>query len=670
MPLHRSLKAICVLLFASTAMYVHAKPTESQDKFLRALEGIERQVYALPQKAKAQIEQLEEESLLQNQPEELLVRYYLAKSTVMGLLSDDKSSLVAARRGLGISSGSDEEHLMLKLRSIQAMLSSSDLHQAVSSLDKLLDQSRDSGNKQVESEILLVKGSIYEQQGELKKSYAAYMSSLTAAESSGEKALIERAALGLGDILIEIQGFGRSEDVLTQAYSYFKQRKMSFNELLSMLSIAKLHKEQGRPSEAISSYKKALQLAQVIGDGRFRFRINLELACLYRAAEDSSNMQRHLQRAKNLQYRETSPMYLATFKLIQAQYLLQQNQFQQLSEMLSPTLDKLYASKHLEQQQVDLIKIAAEAYAGLGDYKLAYQTYTQYHQKYLQVDTERQQENLEKQQILFDLERLEFENQELNWNNVLQKMELENNRRNFYLLGEIVLVLAAVLLVLVIVFLAVNRSRIRMRRLAKTDMLTGLFNRRYLEEWFAQSPVLSKETEEEHLQGKVVHTLQLQKQKLNAWLEKKFDKHKVMVKKPDSGPVSLIITDVDRFKLVNDTHGHTFGDAVLTGVAKVLESSVRHSDIVARLGGEEFVVVLPKTDLDDAVKVAEKLRKEVACYDFITEEGERVQVTSSFGVVTTDDINVDFEIFCHEADKLLYLAKDSGRNCVKSALVE
>lgn len=655
---------------------IQAAGAEPKDKFLQSLEGIERQVYALPQKSLAQIEQLEEDSLLQNQPRELLVRYYLAKSTVLELLGRQKESSEAAKKGLSLAPKQSREHLLLELHQIQAMMGKNDINEAVSSLDTLLKTSRANGDKQLESEVLLVKGRYYEVQGDFKKSYAAIMSSLEAAESSGVQGQVERAALGLGDVLVKIQGYGRSETVLNQAYRYFKERRMSFNELLSVLTIAKLHKAQFQYDKAIDAYQDALKLAQIIGDGRFRFRINLELASLYRETDNDRNMLRHLRLAENLQYRETSSAYLATFRLLQAQYMLEQKKFDELLAMITPMLPEIIKSPHIQQQQLELLKVAAQAYAGANNFQQAYQSYGQYHNKFIQFSNDREMEKLERQQILFELERLEYENQDLNWNNVLQRMELENNRRTFYLLGEIVIALLAVILLLAVVFLAVNRSRIRMRRLAKTDTLTGLFNRRFLEEWFMQ-PITEQaapkpEVKPQSLPGKVTYHLRQQWKRvqsgyaqLNKWLERKLDK-KVVVRKPETGPITMVMIDVDHFKQVNDTYGHVFGDVVLTGVAKVLESSVRDSDIVARLGGEEFVVVLPKTDLEESVALAERLREAVAQQGFVTESEQAVNVTSSFGVLTTHQVDMEFEALCNQADKLLYEAKASGRNCVKA----
>ncbi|ELB2830505.1 diguanylate cyclase [Vibrio alginolyticus] len=664
------LGCLCFSVQAST------EKVEQEGKFLQSLEGIENQIYALPQSSLALIEALEEESLLQNQPTALLVRYWLAKATVLELLGRLEESQSVVRKGLELVRPQSHEYLLFKLIQMRTMVGKSDIDTALSALDSLLETSRENGDKQLESEILLLKGRYYDEQGEFKKSYAALMSSMDAAESSGVHGLVERAALELGDVLVKIQGYDRSEALLEQAYRYFRDRRMSFNELLSVLTIAKLHKAQFQYEEAIASYQRALKLAQIIGDGRFRFRVNLELAALYRETNQEKKMVNHLKLAENLQYRETSSAYLATFKLLQAEYMLEQQQFEILLAMIAPMLPEIIDSRYVKQQQMELLKVAAMAYAGSNDFKLAFETYGNYHDKFIQFSNQREVENLERQQTLFELERLEYENEDLNWNNVLQRMELENNRRTFYLLGEALLALIGVLFLMAVVFLVVNRSRLRMRRLAKTDTLTGLFNRRFLEDWFTKPVEVRRERKEKPVpqskQEKIQHFVfeQVEQVKygylaLNKWVDSKLDKQKMVPNKPQSGPVTLALIDVDYFKQVNDTYGHVFGDTVLTGVAKVLEETVRENDIVARFGGEEFVVVMPNTDHENALITAERLRSALSLHGFVTEQKEEVRVTCSFGVVTTEDNEMSFKSLCDQADKLLYQAKANGRNCVK-----
>jgi diguanylate cyclase (GGDEF)-like protein len=129
-------------------------------------------------------------------------------------------------------------------------------------------------------------------------------------------------------------------------------------------------------------------------------------------------------------------------------------------------------------------------------------------------------------------------------------------------------------------------------------------------------------------------------------------------------PVGLIVGDLDHFKDVNDTHGHATGDAVLQDVAYMLRKHLRAFDLAYRIGGEEFLVLLPGADLEQAVAMAERLRQGVAA-DTV---GGGLRVTMSFGVSASGHGDVfDYERVCAEADAALYEAKRHGRNAVRSS---
>jgi two-component system cell cycle response regulator len=163
--------------------------------------------------------------------------------------------------------------------------------------------------------------------------------------------------------------------------------------------------------------------------------------------------------------------------------------------------------------------------------------------------------------------------------------------------------------------------------MAVTDPLTGLHNRRYLDS---------------HLQ-----TL--------------FDRARARNK-----PLSIMFADIDRFKTINDSWGHDGGDAVLREFAARLRKTLRAIDLVCRYGGEEFVVVMPETDLAVAERVAERVRGEIAGEGFRPAEGKpAISVTASLGVAAsrgTDDDSL--EQLVKRADEALYEAKRSGRNRV------
>jgi diguanylate cyclase (GGDEF)-like protein len=134
--------------------------------------------------------------------------------------------------------------------------------------------------------------------------------------------------------------------------------------------------------------------------------------------------------------------------------------------------------------------------------------------------------------------------------------------------------------------------------------------------------------------------------------------------------VGLILADVDLFKQVNDTHGHSVGDAVLRGVSERLAAAIRADDAIGRYGGDEFLIVLPSSDTAVALQVAERMRRSVAKTPVRTSAGP-IHVTTSLGVAAIDDeqcLNMDNLI--RAADQALYRAKRAGRNRVEGPLLD
>ncbi|EHN8921066.1 TPA: GGDEF domain-containing protein [Enterobacter asburiae] len=132
-----------------------------------------------------------------------------------------------------------------------------------------------------------------------------------------------------------------------------------------------------------------------------------------------------------------------------------------------------------------------------------------------------------------------------------------------------------------------------------------------------------------------------------------------------SRPVSVIVSDLDRFKRINDTYGHLQGDKVLQFVANLLMDSVRPQDIAARIGGEEFVLMLANTPSDAAYQVAERIRLKLSSFDNTSSGGQLPEpITISMGVFTATSSSVSAEECVESADKAMYEAKETGRNRV------
>ena len=129
-------------------------------------------------------------------------------------------------------------------------------------------------------------------------------------------------------------------------------------------------------------------------------------------------------------------------------------------------------------------------------------------------------------------------------------------------------------------------------------------------------------------------------------------------------PLSFMMTDIDKFKTINDTFGHDGGDDVLREFALRLRRQVRGADLVCRYGGEEFVVVMPDTEADVAARVAERVRAAIESEPFVVNGGRSISVTTSVGVSTLLPGLDGVADLMKRADRGLYEAKNAGRNRV------
>ncbi|MPQ68744.1 MULTISPECIES: GGDEF domain-containing protein [Pseudomonas] len=173
----------------------------------------------------------------------------------------------------------------------------------------------------------------------------------------------------------------------------------------------------------------------------------------------------------------------------------------------------------------------------------------------------------------------------------------------------------------------VTRAHRSLARMATTDSLTGLFNRRHM----------------------------------IALTEKELARHHRC-----PGNLTLMLMDIDHFKHVNDQYGHDIGDRVLDAVSLVLKHSMREQDFIGRWGGEEFLAVLPETDLDQAAVSAERIRKAIQAL-VIDSDGHKVSVTLSIGI-TQYRAQEALSNAIARADRALYEGKSAGRNRVEVAL--
>jgi diguanylate cyclase (GGDEF)-like protein len=174
----------------------------------------------------------------------------------------------------------------------------------------------------------------------------------------------------------------------------------------------------------------------------------------------------------------------------------------------------------------------------------------------------------------------------------------------------------------------VHEARLEAQRLARTDPLTGTLNRRHFAE------LAEREFERARRSG---------------------------------GPVALLLLDFDDFKRINDDHGHAAGDAVLKAAAAAVAARLRMVDVLARWGGEEFVVLLPGTPQAEAVRVAERLREAVMAVATPIADGRTARTSTSIGVAVAERGSGSLQALVAAADQAMYAAKHAGRNRVAAA---
>jgi diguanylate cyclase (GGDEF)-like protein len=251
--------------------------------------------------------------------------------------------------------------------------------------------------------------------------------------------------------------------------------------------------------------------------------------------------------------------------------------------------------------------------------------------RYIAVHESVEQRNHDQQAELlrtqFDAERSGLENRRLSAEKALRDRQVEallNARRwqwTALALGGLLLALLGAL-----VMRQFDRMR-RLRELASTDPLTGVANRRSIEL---------------HGDASLIHARALDQ------------------------PLCVLILDIDHFKRINDACGHLAGDQVLARVARACQDALRQPDRLGRIGGEEFLVVLPNTRTPQALAIAERLRATLRALD-LSDIGAGLSVTASIGVAELDVEDADLKAMVQRADFALYRAKHGGRDCVHLA---
>jgi diguanylate cyclase (GGDEF)-like protein len=394
------------------------------------------------------------------------------------------------------------------------------------------------------------------------------------------------------------------------------------DEAVTLYNLGRARRKLAQWDAARAGFSGCLALSREINYTRGQAYGLLGLASVQNANADPAGALRLLAQAGELQRQVPDSRLNAQIQLVRGTALQQEQRGAEALSALEQSAAAFKQANSVEELVATYGELAI-VQAQMGDWQSAY--------KYRSDAQTASEELLHNQldqrfatlKVEFDTATKEKENALLLSQNAANEKALAEERRANALQTAVILLSLLLLALLTMLVLRQRRGARHMRTLAMTDELTGAPNRRavltFLETLLQQGGTL---------------------------------------------PCSILVMDIDHFKSINDQHGHPVGDLTLQLLTATLRNAVAEPALLGRLGGEEFVVVLPNTDLNAAELAAERIRAQVPTIDLSPQLGER-RITISIGIASsmgTDTVSS----MLRRADAALYAAKHAGRNCVRA----
>ncbi len=275
--------------------------------------------------------------------------------------------------------------------------------------------------------------------------------------------------------------------------------------------------------------------------------------------------------------------------------------------------------------QLETIKIESELENAIGNYSQAYQLMTEYHEKHTQRITDNSSERITNLRNAYEIEHRDSKISLLQQQAKVQTLQAEKQLQDSVYQRYLLIFAVVLIVVILIAFILQRRYTNKVIAISIRDSLSGLFNRRYIFQLFEdQAKSLS---------------------------------HK-------NGSLSVIILDIDDFKQINDQYGHPFGDQVIRIISKICQQTLRTEDAIGRIGGEEFLCILPRIDHQKCLRICQRMSNNVAKHVFLDERGNSFFVTISIGISNASSEIISTESLFLQADRALYHSKESGKNKV------
>jgi diguanylate cyclase (GGDEF)-like protein len=506
----------------------------------------------------------------------------------------------------------------------ETLQSAGDIEQAKTAFDEAIAVATAANDEQMLADALFKRGYVHALQGE----YASGMSDVRRSQELFERIHMPQHALTVLNTIATIYNkmgdYPQAAKIYERARSQQHDAGLRRDEAVTLYNLGRARQKLGQWDAARASFSGCRVLSHEINFSRGEAYGLLGLASVDNANGDPSGALRLLAQEGKLQPEIPDARLNAQIQLARGTALgtLQRNS--EALAALGLSVASFKQANSLEELGTTYGELATVE-AQMGDWQTAYK-----YRSEAQATSETLLHNQLDQRfatlkVEFDTATKEKENMLLVRQNAATEAELVQERRASALQTAVILLSLLLLGLLTVLVLRQRRGARRMQELAMTDELTGAPNRRavlnYLDE-------------------------QLQR--------------------AEATPCSILVIDIDRFKNINDEYGHPIGDVTLQLVTAQLRRATVEPALLGRLGGEEFVVVLPTTELHDAHLIAERLRAQVPSVDLSSWLGDQ-RITVSIGVATSSAGDT-VSTLLRRADAALYTAKRAGRNCVRSGI--
>jgi len=415
-------------------------------------------------------------------------------------------------------------------------------------------------------------------------------------------------------------------ELATEASNYFNEHKYYFDELFAQNILAKIYYRKKSYQKAEATYLRVIELTKHANQKAYIYLAYLGLANTYHNSQQYEKARVFWKKYKAHQpsYENTAAQFGAT--VLEAKLALADKNIAAAIDVLIKVEEIL---KPLEQKgalswYVQLYDLQAKVAISQKDFKTAYFKQKEA-RKLLRDDYKTERETARsKYKVMFDTDQEILKNKLLEQDKALSKAALESAEQRQKMQDMIIMVfLLFVLVLFYFIYRQILNSK-ALNKIANTDSLTELANRRCTFIYAEKMLLLAKKTQQ------------------------KF---------------SMIVFDVDHFKLVNDSYGHGGGDIALKELSSTANKYVRNHDVLGRIGGEEFLLILPEASAIQAFEIAERIRQAIEGIN-INIEGNIVNITASFGISELTEQRISVNQIFNSADTALYQAKNQGRNQV------